>query len=38
MGPNGDLSASRTSVDVCALYWHFLLLVWLVMFALLLNT
>ena len=26
------------SVDLCALYWHFLLLVWIVMFALLLMT
>lgn len=28
----------RQSVDLCALYWHFLLLVWLVMFGLLLAT
>ena len=26
----------RTSVELCAIYWHFLLLVWLVMFVLLL--
>jgi cytochrome c oxidase subunit III len=28
----------RLSVELCALYWHFLLLVWLVLFALMLNT
>jgi len=28
----------RQSVDLCAIYWHFLLLVWLVMFVLLLST
>ena len=29
---------ARVSVDLCAMYWHFLLLVWLGMFAMLLNT
>ena len=28
----------RTAVELCAIYWHFLLLVWLVLFALLLST
>jgi cytochrome c oxidase subunit III len=28
----------RLSVELCATYWHFLLLVWLVLFALLLLT
>jgi cytochrome c oxidase subunit 3 len=28
----------RQSVDLCSIYWHFLLLVWLVMFGLLLST
>jgi len=28
----------RMSVELCAVYWHFLLLVWLVMFGLLLVT
>ncbi len=28
----------RTSVELCAIYWHFLLLIWLVLFALLLST
>ena len=27
----------RLSVELCAIYWHFLLLVWLVLFALLLH-
>ncbi len=32
------MEAIRLSVELCALYWHFLLLVWLVLFALLSNT
>lgn len=28
----------RIAVELCAIYWHFLLLVWLVLFALLLST
>ena len=28
----------RRSVDLCALYWHFLLLIWLGMLALFVNT
>jgi cytochrome c oxidase subunit III len=28
----------RLSVELCSVYWHFLLLVWLALFALLLNT
>jgi cytochrome c oxidase subunit III len=31
-----DLEQVRLSVELCAIYWHFLLLVWLVMFGLLL--
>jgi cytochrome c oxidase subunit 3 len=31
------VAAVRQSVDLCTLYWHFLLLVWLVMFGLLLS-
>jgi len=31
------LSAVRLSVQLCALYWHFLLLVWLAVFALLMG-
>ena len=33
-----DVAKIRMSVDLCAVYWHFLLLVWLVMFGLLLVT
>jgi cytochrome c oxidase subunit 3 len=33
-----ELIDVRLSVDLCALYWHFLLLVWLVLFCLLLYT
>lgn len=32
----GDVAEVRQSVDLCTAYWHFLLLVWLVMFGLLL--
>jgi cytochrome c oxidase subunit 3 len=28
----------KLSVELCALYWHFLLIVWLIMFAVLANT
>jgi cytochrome c oxidase subunit 3 len=33
-----ELDQVRLSVELCAIYWHFLLLVWLVMFALLLHS
>ena len=33
-----DASRLRRSIDLCALYWHFLLLVWLGMLALFVNT
>ena len=33
-----DLSAIRLSVDLCALYWHFLLFVWVAMLALFVST
>lgn len=34
----GDATALKLSVELCTVYWHFLLLVWLVLFALLLST
>ncbi len=34
----GEVRGVRLSVELCAVYWHFLLLVWLVFFALLLMT
>ncbi len=33
-----DAVQVRLSVDLCAVYWHFLLLIWLVLFALMLLT
>ena len=33
-----DLSEIRMSIDLCTLYWHFLLLVWIVMLALFIST
>jgi len=35
---DSELSRLRLSVHLCAVYWHFLLVVWLVLFALLLFT
>ncbi len=35
---DSELSQLRLSVQLCAVYWHFLLVVWLVLFALLLLT
>ena len=34
----GQVDEVRASVELCAIYWHFLLLVWLVLFGLLLST
>jgi len=33
-----ELIEMRLSIELCTVYWHYLLLVWLVMFALLLST
>ena len=33
-----EVQKVRMSVELCTIYWHFLLLVWLVLFALLLST
>lgn len=33
-----DASQVRLSVELCTVYWHFLLLVWLILFGLLLST
>ena len=33
-----EVAALRQSVQLCATYWHYLLLIWLVLFAILLNT
>ncbi len=35
---NVEVQKVRMSVELCTIYWHFLLLVWLVLFALLLST
>ncbi len=35
---NIEVHKVRMSVELCTIYWHFLLLVWLVLFALLLST
>ena len=36
--PVAEVSRVRLSVTLCSLYWHFLLLVWLILFGLLLST
>ena len=36
--PGSDIAAARMSVDLCTVYWHFLLLVWAVLFYLLLSS
>ncbi len=33
-----EVEKVRLSVELCTVYWHFLLLVWAVLFAVLLNT
>ena len=35
---NADGAAIRRSVELCAIYWHFLLFVWVILFGLLLST
>jgi cytochrome c oxidase subunit 3 len=34
----GDAEKIRHSIELCTIYWHFLLLVWLILFGLLLST
>ena len=38
VGRGGAIGEVRLSVELCTVYWHYLLLVWLVLFALLLST
>jgi cytochrome c oxidase subunit 3 len=33
-----ELLDAKLSIELCAIYWHYLLIVWLVLFALLLST
>ena len=37
MNDYADLSRLRLSIELCAIYWHFLLAVWLVLFFLLFS-
>jgi cytochrome c oxidase subunit 3 len=37
MHDNADLGRLRLSIELCAVYWHFLLAVWLVLFGLLFS-
>jgi cytochrome c oxidase subunit 3 len=36
--PEFEPADVRLSVELCTVYWHFLLVVWLVLFGLLLST
>jgi cytochrome c oxidase subunit 3 len=36
--PGAELVDLRLSVELCTVYWHYLLLVWLVLFAVLLSS
>ena len=36
--PTTEMGRVRLSIELCTNYWHFLLLVWLVMFGLMLGT
>ncbi len=38
LGRGEDVAALRLGVELCATYWHFLLIVWFVLFGLLLMT
>jgi cytochrome c oxidase subunit 3 len=38
MARGAKVGAIRLSIELCTVYWHYLLLVWLVLFALLLST
>lgn len=33
-----DIAAVRLSIELCSIYWHYLLLIWLALFALLMST
>jgi cytochrome c oxidase subunit 3 len=33
-----EIATIRTSVELCAVYWHFLLVVWVILFGLMLST
>ncbi len=37
MGGGADVARLRLSVELCTIYWHFLLLLWLVLFGLLFS-
>jgi cytochrome c oxidase subunit 3 len=35
---NADAESIRLSVELCTVYWHFLLLVWALLFSLMIST
>jgi len=38
LSSGSEIAGLRTSVELCAVYWHFLLVVWVILFGLMLST
>jgi cytochrome c oxidase subunit 3 len=38
VGEASEIAKVRLNVELCAVYWHFLLVIWLILFGLMLNT
>jgi cytochrome c oxidase subunit 3 len=38
VGDAAEMAKVRLNVELCAVYWHFLLVIWLILFGLMLNT
>ena len=38
VGDAAEIAKLRLNVELCAVYWHFLLVIWLILFGLMLNT
>lgn len=38
VGEAAEIAKIRLNVELCAVYWHFLLVIWLILFSLMLNT
>jgi len=38
LSSGSEIASIRTSVELCAVYWHFLLIIWVILFGLMLST
>ncbi|MCH6566685.1 MAG: cytochrome c oxidase subunit 3 [Proteobacteria bacterium] len=38
LSSGSEIASIRTSVELCAVYWHFLLVIWVILFGLMLST